>query len=124
MSRDLASTGGLDLSTANLMVENCFGKISLPLGLALNFTINGKGYNIPMAVEEPSVIAAASSAAKLVRDLCGGFTAWSSDSIMIGQVQLLDTDPRQSLPRLEARRQDILSSSDVTENTPRHSVNR
>ena len=51
------------------MVENCIGKISIPLGLGLNFKINGKFYQIPMAIEEPSVIAAASSAAKFIADL-------------------------------------------------------
>ena len=59
-------TGGIKVNVADLMVENCIGKIALPIGLGLNFKINGKPYSIPMAVEEPSVIAAASSAAKFI----------------------------------------------------------
>lgn len=66
------------------MVENCIGKISLPLGLGLNFLINGKYYNIPMCVEEPSVIAGASSAAKFIAKNGGGFKTYSTLPIMIG----------------------------------------
>ena len=65
--------GGLTLERAELMIENCIGKISLPLGLGLNFKINNKYYTIPMATEEPSVIAAASSAAKFIDENGGGF---------------------------------------------------
>jgi hydroxymethylglutaryl-CoA reductase len=56
----------LNIDTANLMIENCIGVLSIPLGLGLNFIINEKHYSVPMAVEEPSVIAACSSIAKLV----------------------------------------------------------
>ncbi len=56
------------MSKAELMVENCIGKISIPLGLGLNFLINDETYTIPMSIEEPSVIAAASSAAKFIAD--------------------------------------------------------
>ena len=66
------------------MVENCIGKISIPLGLGLNFKINDKYLNIPMAIEEPSVIAAASSAAKFIDDNGGGFITYSTLPIMIG----------------------------------------
>lgn len=92
LSIDVLSHGGLTNDYANLMIENCVGKISLPLGLGLNFLINAKSYSIPMAVEEPSVIAAASSAAKFIALNGGGFFAWSSKPVMIGQVQLLDLD--------------------------------
>jgi degradative hydroxymethylglutaryl-CoA reductase len=109
MSRELASTGGLDTEKANLMVENCIGKISLPLGLGLNFIVNGKGYNVPMAVEEPSVVAAASSGAKFVAERGGGFRAWSSDSLMVGQVQILEVDSGVAIGKLEAKRAEILS---------------
>lgn len=57
MNIETFETGGLSLTKAALMVENCIGKVSLPLGLGLNFVINGKYYNVPMCVEEPSVIA-------------------------------------------------------------------
>jgi hydroxymethylglutaryl-CoA reductase len=78
----------LDWSRADKMVENCIGVLSLPLGLALNFTINERDYLIPMAVEEPSIIAAVSHIARLVRPY-GGFKAQSDPSIMIAQVQIL-----------------------------------
>jgi len=82
----LVSTGSLKLDLADRMIENVIGAIPIPLGLAVNFLINGKDYLIPMAIEEPSVVAAASYAAKMARAK-GGFHASSTDSIMIGQVQ-------------------------------------
>ena len=68
------------------MVENCIGKLSLPLGLGLNFVINGKERVIPMVTEEPSVIAAASGAAKFIKEnsIANGFSATSTDQIMTG----------------------------------------
>lgn len=77
---------------ADKMVENCIGKLSLPLGLGLNFFINQKEYKVPMVIEEPSVIAAASSAAKYIKEVGGGFETKSTPPIMTGQVQLLDLD--------------------------------
>ena len=81
----------LDLKTADLMIENCVGKIAIPVGLGLNFKVNNKEYIVPMSTEEPSVIAAASAAAKLIKKY-GGFKAYSTDPIMIGQIQVLDID--------------------------------
>lgn len=78
---------GLDLDTANQMIENAVGVFHLPLGLGLNMQVNGRDYLVPMAVEEPSVVAAVSFAAKIVRE-SGGFNAEADDSIMIGQVQV------------------------------------
>lgn len=75
--------------TANLMVENCIGTVPLPLGIGLNVVLNGVRYVVPMAVEEPSVIAAASVAAKLVAK-AGGFRTKATANLMFGQVQLLD----------------------------------
>jgi hydroxymethylglutaryl-CoA reductase len=72
---------------ANTMIENAVGTFSLPLGLGLNLHVNGRDYIVPMAVEEPSVVAAVSFAAKIVRE-AGGFTAESDDSTMIAQVQV------------------------------------
>ncbi len=79
----------LDLELADKMVENVIGVFGLPLGLGLNFLINGKDYIVPMVVEEPSIIAAVSSAAKIVRN-AGGFISKSSDPILIGQIQVMD----------------------------------
>ena len=71
------------------MIENVIGTIPIPIGIAVNFLINGKDYLIPMAIEEPSVVAAASYAAKIARK-SGGFRASSTKPIMIGQIQVVD----------------------------------
>jgi hydroxymethylglutaryl-CoA reductase len=85
----LKKEGALKLEQADRMIENVIGTVCLPLGIATNFLINDKDYLIPMAIEEPSVVAAASNAAKMAREK-GGFTASSSEPLMIGQVQLVD----------------------------------
>jgi hydroxymethylglutaryl-CoA reductase len=87
--RLIQSTGALSISDANRMVENVIGVMQVPLGIAVNFLINGKDYLVPMATEEPSVIAAASNAAKMAR-VKGGFFASALGSIMIGQIQIVD----------------------------------
>ncbi|MCL4334848.1 MAG: hydroxymethylglutaryl-CoA reductase, degradative [Candidatus Thermoplasmatota archaeon] len=79
----------LSLETAESMVENFVTKIEIPMGIATNFLINGKDYLIPMAIEEPSVIAACSYAAKIARQ-SGGFTCYASDPLMIGEIQIID----------------------------------
>lgn len=84
----LASQGALTLEQADKMVENAVGIYSLPIGLGLNFLINGKDYLVPMAIEEPSVVASASHIAKLVRDN-GGFHTEATERVMIGQVQVV-----------------------------------
>ncbi|MHC1565277.1 MAG: hydroxymethylglutaryl-CoA reductase, degradative [Candidatus Syntropharchaeales archaeon] len=83
----IASTGAR-IEDLDRMVENVIGYLETPLGIGLNFLINGRDYIIPMAIEEPSVIAAASNAAKMARE-SGGFTTASSDPVMIGQIQLV-----------------------------------
>lgn len=80
--------GALKEETANRMIENVIGVHALPLGLATNFVVNGKEFVVPMAIEEPSVVAAASFAAKLCKP-SGGFVASASEPVMIGQVQLV-----------------------------------
>lgn len=82
----LLNTGSLPLEVADRMIENTIGAIPIPIGIGVNFLINGKDYLIPMATEEPSVVAAASYAAKMVRK-GGGFHTSSTSSIMIGQIQ-------------------------------------
>jgi len=81
-------SGGISLEAADKMVENVVGTFRIPVGLATNFHINGKDYLIPMATEEPSVVAAASNAAKMIRE-GGGFRTSSTDPIMIGQIQVV-----------------------------------
>ncbi|MEO2202104.1 MAG: hydroxymethylglutaryl-CoA reductase, degradative [Nitrosopumilus sp.] len=95
--------GGISYENADKMVENAIGTFSLPLGIATNFTINGKDYLIPMVIEEPSVIAAASKGAKTAR-IKGGFEVTANESYSIGQIQVLDTD--------ESAIQKITNSSD------------
>jgi hydroxymethylglutaryl-CoA reductase len=95
-------SGGLTLPMADSLVENAIGVYSLPMGIATNFCINDKDYLIPMVIEEPSVVAACSFAAKLAR-ACGGFTAWADEPVMIAQIQVLE------LNDLAAAREKILA---------------
>ena len=90
------ATGGLDFAAANKMIENAIGTFALPLGIATNFRINEKDYLIPMVIEEPSVVAAASKAAKIARKH-GGFKAEMEGNYSIGQIQVLDVDIQLSL---------------------------
>ena len=85
----LLEGGGLDISAADQMSENVLTTIAYPFSVAVNFRLNGKDYFIPMAGEEPSVVAAASNMARLMRDGDGIITS-SSDPVMIGQIQLLE----------------------------------
>jgi len=105
-----ALTGvGVDSSIPDRMVENAVGMFPLPLGIAMNFTVNGRDYLIPMAIEEPSVVAAASNAAKMARDR-GGFTTSSTDPVMIGQVQVTGvSDPEAARNSLLEHKHEILS---------------
>ncbi|MFH0973430.1 MAG: hypothetical protein V1817_01430, partial [Candidatus Micrarchaeota archaeon] len=84
----LREWGALGEATGSGMIENTIGTTQLPLGIATNFLINGRDYLIPMAIEEPSVVAAASNAAKLCRP-SGGFKTDSDEPIMIGQMQFV-----------------------------------
>ncbi|HET7312978.1 hydroxymethylglutaryl-CoA reductase, degradative [Salinisphaera sp.] len=79
----------LDADKADRLIENVIGAFGLPMGLGLNFSINERDYLIPMVVEEPSIIAAVSSAAKLVRR-AGGFTSTAERPMLIGQIQVVD----------------------------------
>ena len=106
--------GGLSLQSADHMIENVVGVFGLPLGIATNFQINGLEVLVPMAVEEPSVVAGASYMAKLVRT-CGGFQAGSDPSEMIGQIQVLDvSDLGAAAEALMAREADLLAAADET----------
>lgn len=98
----LSNTGSLGMKLANKMIENVVGSIELPLGIAVNFLINEKEYLIPMAIEESSVVAAASNAAKMARAK-GGFETESTPPRMIGQIQVTD------LENIERAKRTILS---------------
>src|SRR5690242_16783526 len=84
-----ATSGGLTPEAADPMIENVIGTYALPLGIALNFMVNGRDVLVPMVIEEPSVVAGASFMAKLAR-AGGGFRASSTDPLMIGQMQVID----------------------------------
>ncbi|HUE39293.1 MAG TPA: hydroxymethylglutaryl-CoA reductase, degradative [Candidatus Binatia bacterium] len=106
--RSLAGAEPLDVETADSMIENAVGVFGLPLGIAANFLINGRDYFVPMVTEEPSVVAAASNAARLVR-AGGGFAADATDSLMIGQIQLIDVaDVPAAVARLRAESERLL----------------
>lgn len=104
----IRKTGSLSLEQANRMIENVIGTTELPLGIAVNFLINGKDYLIPMAIEEPSVVAAASYAAKMAR-VKGGFVTSSTGPIMIGQIQLTGVkDPYEISMMILSEKESIL----------------
>jgi hydroxymethylglutaryl-CoA reductase len=106
---DALTQGGLTLDLANRLIENVVGVCGIPLGIAANFVINDRDYVIPMAIEEPSVVAAASHAAKLVRD-AGGFTASADAPIMIGQVQVVGiSDVQGARDKVLARKDEIIA---------------
>jgi hydroxymethylglutaryl-CoA reductase len=106
---------GLSSAQANQMIENVIGTHALPLGIAANFLINGRDYLIPMAIEEPSVVAGASFAARLVRQ-GGGFSTSSTESLMIAQMQVVDVaDPWAARFDLLAVKQRFLDVADETD---------
>lgn len=102
-------TGSLSVERADKMIENVIGTYNLPMGIATNFQINGRDVLVPMVVEEPSIVAGASYAAKLVRD-GGGFQASHSEPLMIGQVQLVHVPtPHNARQRILEEREAILN---------------
>ena len=102
------SNGGISYDKADKMVENAIGTFSLPLGVATNFKINGKDYVIPMVIEEPSVIAAASKGAKIAR-IKGGFEVTADESYSIGQIQILDVDIPSAIQKIDDSLNEILT---------------
>jgi len=107
----LRNTGSLPLDLADRMIENVIGATPIPLGIAVNFQINKRDYLIPMAIEEPSVVAAASYAAKMARE-GGGFHTSSTPPIMIGQIQAVGTkDPYAARMRVIQAKEEILKKA-------------
>jgi hydroxymethylglutaryl-CoA reductase len=99
----------LKVHHADRMIENVIGVMGLPVGLGLNFLINGREYIVPLVVEEPSIVAALSSAAKLVRN-CGGFETRSTEAILIGQIQMVDVPhPSKARAALLQRRDEVIN---------------
>jgi hydroxymethylglutaryl-CoA reductase len=108
-----ATNGGLSPESADHMIENVIGTHALPLGIALNFQVNGRDVLVPMAVEEPSVVAGASFMAKLAR-AGGGFTATTDEPLMIGQMQVLDiTDLQAARQGLLDHKAELLAEADT-----------
>ncbi len=103
---EMIKNSSLDMETASIMIENVIGTFPLPLGIATNFIINGKEKLIPMVLEEPSVIAAASYAAKLSQP--EGFQASSDDPIMIGQIQLVNPKKKKCIEKIIENREKII----------------
>jgi len=111
-----SNNGGISYDKADKMVENAIGTFSLPLGIATNFKINGKDYIIPMVIEEPSVIAAASKGAKIAR-IKGGFEVTADESYSIGQIQVLDVDIPSAIQKITNSSNDILQLANSKSNT-------
>jgi len=106
------STGGLSAEAADHMIENVIGLYSLPLGIALNFQVNGRDVLVPMTLEEPSVVAGASFMAKLAR-AGGGFTATTTDPLMIGQMQVINvTNFDEAKLKLYEHKAELLAEAD------------
>jgi hydroxymethylglutaryl-CoA reductase len=104
---------GVDPGTLERMIENVVGVMPLPLGIATNFRINDRDYLVPMAIEEPSVVAAASNAAKVAR-ASGGFYAQTTAPVMIGQVQILGVpDPLAARLRIFDRKDELLAAANA-----------
>ena len=105
----LAGRNVLSLDNAGSMIENVVGVMGLPVGLGLNFLINGKDYVVPMAVEEPSIVAAVSYAAKTAREE-GGFSTESTEPLLIGQVQIMDVPhATRARAKLLRRKEEVLN---------------
>jgi hydroxymethylglutaryl-CoA reductase len=111
-----SNDGGISFEKADNMVENAIGTFSLPLGVATSFKINGKDYLVPMVIEEPSVIAAASKGAKIAR-IRGGFEATADESYSIGQIQVLDADINLAVKKIIESSKEIINLANSKSNT-------
>ena len=111
-----SNDGGISFEKADNMVENAIGTFSLPLGVATSFKINGKDYLVPMVIEEPSVIAAASKGAKIAR-IRGGFEATADESYSIGQIQVLDADINWAVKKILESSKEIIDLANSKSNT-------
>ncbi|MCB1033432.1 MAG: 3-hydroxy-3-methylglutaryl-CoA reductase, partial [Acidobacteria bacterium] len=107
----LVTGGVLDVAVADRLSENVIASHGLPLALALNFRVNGRDILVPMAVEEPSIVAACSNAARLVR-LSGGFVSEAKEPVMTTQVQFDEVpQPHRAAEILEERRQELIDAA-------------
>ncbi len=105
----LSNDALLSVEAADKMIENVIGVFGLPLAIAPNFLVNNKDYVVPMAVEEPSIVAGVSSAAKLIRE-SGGFDVSSTDPVLIGQIQIIDVEePDAVIQTLQRSQEEVLA---------------
>jgi hydroxymethylglutaryl-CoA reductase len=107
---------GLSIEQCDRMIENVVCRVNIPVGIATNFLINGRDYLIPMATEEPSVVAAASNAAKIVRE-SGGFSAKSTEPEMIGQIQVMAENPAKAKEAILKNREEIIKLANMKDPT-------
>lgn len=106
--KPLFDPGQVDMGVLDHMIENVVGSMTLPLGIATNFRINGKDYLVPMAIEEPSVVAAASNAARMAREH-GGFTATDTGPNMIAQIQVVEVlNPDEAKKKIMEARDSLI----------------
>jgi len=104
----LSSTGAFKLEHADRMIENVVGTMELPFGIATNFKVNGREFLVPMVIEEPSVVAAASNAAKISLNK-GGFKTAATEPVMIGQIQITNVkNPSEATEKILAKKQELI----------------
>lgn len=116
-SLEVLQGGGLDLTTADRMIENAIGLFAVPVGVATNVTVNGRDVLVPMATEEPSVVAAASNAARIAR-IHGGFHTSSDEPVMQAQVQLVDVShPPQARAQILAAKAGLIELANAQDST-------
>ena len=104
----LRSGNALSIEQADRMIENVYSIFQFPLGIATNFKINGRDYLIPMALEEPSVVAAASNGAKIALKE-GGFKAESTGSVMIGEIQVITNNPEETERKILEKKEELIN---------------
>lgn len=110
----LKKFGALDFETANRMIENVYSTFPVPLGIATNFTVNGKQVLVPFALEEPSVVAAASNAARM----SSGFEANATEPVMIGQIQLVGVkDAKKAIDGIKKKEKELLKKANSGDST-------
>ncbi|MDQ2690551.1 MAG: 3-hydroxy-3-methylglutaryl-CoA reductase, partial [Chloroflexota bacterium] len=113
----LFSKGSLPMDVAAHMIENVIGTYELPLGIGLNFVVNGRDVLVPMVIEEPSVVAGASFMAKLAR-AGGGFVAETDEPLMIGQLQILQNDDvHRAARKIIEQKSDLITYADSTDSS-------
>ncbi len=113
---ELLKMSKIGMDRANAMIENVIGTFELPIGVATNFLIDGKDYLVPMVIEEPSVVAAASHGAKIAR-VKGGFRTNYTSSLMIGQIQVITKNPYSAKFEVLKCKEEIIEKANELESS-------